>query len=112
MEKRKKFWMEACALREAGSHEAGRVLVHWEAPSQGGPKGSCGISESWAKRGLIGQKTEKIALLSPSTALGLWIRPDGRLREPREDHRSPMQRSGLGRRGDDRAVVFKALQCT
>lgn len=24
MEKREKFWMEACALREAGSHEAGK----------------------------------------------------------------------------------------
>lgn len=112
MEKRKKFWMEACALREAGSHEAGRVLVHWEAPSQGAPKGSCEISESWARQGLRGQKTEKIALLSPSTALGLWLRPDGRLREPREDHRSPMQRSGLGRSGDERGVVFKALKCT
>ena len=65
MEKREKFWMEACALREAGSHEAGRILVHWEAPSQGGPKGSCRISEIWAKQGLRGQTTEKIALLSP-----------------------------------------------
>ena len=41
---------------EGGSHEAGRVPVHWEAPSQGGPRGTCGISDSQAKQDLEGRK--------------------------------------------------------
>ena len=57
--------MGACALREGRSPEAGRILVHWESPSQVGPRGSCGILENWVKQGIRGQKTEKVALLSP-----------------------------------------------
>jgi len=34
------FLKGAYDLREGGSHEAGRVPVHWEAPSQRGPRGS------------------------------------------------------------------------
>ena len=46
------FWTGTCALRERGSCEAGRVPMHWEAPSQRGPRGKCIISESQAKQGL------------------------------------------------------------
>jgi len=38
--------------------------MHREVPSQWGPKRSCRISESRAKQGLRGQKTDKAALLS------------------------------------------------
>ena len=37
--------------REGGSHEGGKVSMHWETPSQVGPRGSCGTSESHAKMG-------------------------------------------------------------
>ena len=47
-----------------GSPETGRIPMHWEAPSQAGPRASGGISENWAKQGLRGQKTEKAAILS------------------------------------------------
>ena len=46
------FWTGTCALRERGSCEAARVSMHWEAPSQRGPRGNCIISESQAKQGL------------------------------------------------------------
>ena len=39
--------MGACILREGGSHEAGRVPMHWEAPSQTRPK-----AEQWNLRKL------------------------------------------------------------
>ena len=77
------FLMGAYALREGESHEAGRVPMHWEASLQVGPRGSCGISESQAKLGLR-QISEKVVLLSPQTAHGLWPQPDGRLGEPEE----------------------------
>ena len=51
-EKMENFWTGTCALRERGSCEAGRVPMHWEAPSQRGPRGKCIISESQAKQGL------------------------------------------------------------
>ena len=57
--------------------------MHREAPSPVGPRGHCGVSANWAKEGLREQKTEKAALLSRLTALRLWHRPDGSLREPR-----------------------------
>ena len=59
------FWTRARVPREEGSFEGGPVPLHWEAPSQAGPRGCCRISESQAKQGLRGQKTEKAALLSP-----------------------------------------------
>ena len=59
------FWTGACAPREGESHEGGRFPVHWEIPSQVGPRGSCGILESWAKQGPRRQKIEKASLLSP-----------------------------------------------
>ena len=61
------FWTGACVPREGESCEGGTVPVHWEAPLQVGPRGSCRISESQAKQGLRGQKAEKAALLSPET---------------------------------------------
>lgn len=68
--------MGACASREGRSPEARGILVHWEAPSQVGLRGSCVILENWAKQGLRGQKTEKVALFSILTAHGLWPLPD------------------------------------
>ena len=64
-EKTENFWTGACTPREEGSPETGRVPMHWEAPSQAGPRVSGGISENWAKQGLRGQKAEKAAILSP-----------------------------------------------
>ena len=37
-ENKENFWMGVCALREGRSPETGRVPVHWEAPSQAGPR--------------------------------------------------------------------------
>ena len=48
------FWTGACDPREGWSPETRRVPVHWEAPSELGPKGSCGILENQAKQGLRG----------------------------------------------------------
>ena len=66
------FRMGACALREGGSHEGGRVPVHLEVPSKADPRGSYGILERQAKQELRWQKTEKAACLSPETAHRLW----------------------------------------
>ena len=64
-EKTENFWTGVCAPREGGSPKTGRVPMHWDAPSQAGPRGSCGISEHRAKKELTGQKKEKAALLIP-----------------------------------------------
>ena len=45
------FRTGACAPREGGSREEGKVSTHWGIPSQLGPRGSCGTSESHAKVG-------------------------------------------------------------
>lgn len=57
------FWTGACAPREGESPKGG-FPVHWEIPSEVGPRGAVGISESWAKQGPRGAETEKAALLA------------------------------------------------
>ena len=60
------FWMGASARAGAGKGpETEGVPVPIEALSQAGRRGSCGVSENWAKQRLRGQKIEKAALLSP-----------------------------------------------
>lgn len=77
------FWAGAFSLREGGIPEIGGVPMHRKDPSQADPKGSCAVSENWAKQGFREQKSENAVLLSPLQLTDCDPQPDSGLREPR-----------------------------
>ena len=82
--------------------------MHWEAPSQAGSRGSCGISESWAHQGRKQRKSctfsthKKLTDYGPSQMTGLG---DQEKAAKNSQHRGWAE-------GARRGTEHKPLQCT